>query len=99
MWGIALLSAWLAVADSVYGAVPKVPGHAPNSLHQGPPARHSSRYTAVPNGEAWNDTDGETIGAWGGNIYLEDSMYYWVGQSAPSITNQTSSALVKYVGV
>jgi hypothetical protein len=99
MWGVALLSAWLAVGEFAYGAVPKVPGHAPISRHQGLPARESSRYTAVPNGEDWYDTDGEAIGAWGGNVYLEDSMYYWVGQSVPSITNQTSPALVKYVGI
>lgn len=37
-------------------------------------------YTAIPNGQAWYDTDGNSIQAFGGGFLLVDTWYYWVGQ-------------------
>ncbi|KAH8887997.1 coagulation factor 5 8 type domain-containing protein [Thozetella sp. PMI_491] len=52
-------------------------------------------YKAVPNGENWYDIAGDRIKAWGGNIYAENSTFYWVGQNSPSSPSSTGdSALV-----
>lgn len=59
--------------------------------------RDVERYTTVPNGKEWLDTDGNVIHAWGGNYYEEDSTFYWVGQNLPSIGLQSSDdpAMIK----
>ena len=58
--------------------------------------RHVSKYTSVPEGETWYDTAGEAISAWGGNLLLKGSTYYWVGQAFPWSSGETSeTALVK----
>ncbi|KAJ9134339.1 Coagulation factor 5 8 type domain-containing protein [Pleurostoma richardsiae] len=58
-------------------------------------ARAAQTYTSIPNGQIWNDVSGNMIGAWGGNVYKEDSTYYWIGQNTPgSASLSTGTALV-----
>ncbi len=37
-------------------------------------------YTAIPNGQLWYDTDGNSIQAFGGGFLKVDTWFYWVGQ-------------------